>query len=327
MGKPKRFVINLSEDNLVYFAGSTVEGNVLLELSEPKRAQDISISFSGKAYVYWTKSYTTGSGDNRHTETIVYSDTQTFFSAMHRHLWGNENESQELAVGTHEFPFKFQLPSNTSYTTLPTSFESHTGYIRYSLVAEIKQSWKIEHTTTRAINVNDVVNINTPQLTTPLSGSCDKTLCCFCCVTGPVSLTAKIDRGGYCPGESISITTEAENRSNIKMNCIRATLKQKVVFKAGFNTQEKSKIIQRIEGHGIRRHATLNWNNELLPIPATIPSITNCRCIKLSYILTVTIGIPGATDLHVNIPVTIGNVPFQGEESDSISNTLENDQA
>ena len=73
-----------------------------------------------------------------------------------------------------------------------------------------------------------------------------------------------------------------------------------------------TKIIQRIEGPGIEPGATSNWSNELLPIPATVPSINSCRILNLSYVLTVTIGIPRAVDLHVTIPITIGNVPFRG---------------
>ena len=308
MGKPKLFAINLSGDiNSVYFAGSKVEGNVVLELSEPKRAQSISIVLSGKAHVYWL-----ARGDNP-----VRQDTQQFFNDITQKLWGDDNESVELTAGRHEFPFNFQLPWAA---ILPTSFESHIGHIRYSLLTRIQQSWKFEHTTTRAIIVNEVIDINTPRLRKPLSGSADKTLHCLWCTSGPVSLTAKTDRGGYCPGESIAISVEAGNHTNRKMS-IRATLKQKVVFQtsSGFSSREEIKIIKRIEGPGIGRHGTTNWNNEMLPIPPTVPSIITCRCIKVSYMLTVTVGITGATDLHVTIPLKIGNIPFQGEEIEAAS--------
>ena len=315
MGKPKLFAINLSDDNSVYFAGSNVEGNVVLELSEPKRAQSISIVLSGKAYVYWLESR---QGDN---PSLIREDTQHFFNDITRRLWGNESESVELAAGRHEFPFRFQLPWAA---ILPTSFESHTGHIRYSLLARIQRSWEFEHTTTRAIIVNEVIDINTPRLRKPLSGSTDKTLRgCLWCTSGSVSLTAKTERGGYCPGESIAVNVEAENHTNRKMS-IRATLKQKVVYQtaSGFATREKIKTIKRIEGPGIGRHATTNWNNELLPIPLTVPSIITCRCIKVSYMLTVTIGITGATDLHVTIPLKIGNVPFQGVETEAAATNI-----
>ena len=309
MGKPKLFVISLAGDNSVYFAGSNVEGNVSLELSEPKKAQGISIVLSGKSYVHWTEEHTTGTGDDQRTETVHYSDTQIILNDVFIQLWGNGKDSQELAAGKYEFPFKFQLPSDL---VLPTSFESPTGYIRYSLFAKIKRSWKFDHTTTRAITVNEIVDINTGQLTVPLSSSNEKTLCCLCCASGPISLSVKTDRGGYCPGESIAISTEAENHSNRRITCVRATLKQIVVYYARGHSRTSSKIIQRIEGPGIDPNGSSIWSNELLPIPATVPSINSCRILNLSYVLIVTLGIPRAIDLHVTIPVTIGNVPFRG---------------
>ena len=312
MGKPKVFAISLSGNNVVYFAGSNVEGSVLLELSEPKKAQGISITFSGKAFVHWSERRTTGSGDNRRTETVHYSDTQTIFNDVFMQLWGNGKDSQELGAGRYEFPFKFQFPSDL---VLPTSFESPNGYIRYSLLARIKRSWKFDHTTTRAITVNEVVDINTSQLTAPLSNSNEKTLCCLCCTSGPISLSVTIDRGGYCPGESIAISTAAENHSSRRITAVQATLKQTVFYYARGHRHQRSKVIQRVESPGLEAGSLSNWSNELLPIPTTVPSINSCRILNVSYALIVTLDIPRAINLHVTIPVTIGNVPFKGSES------------
>ena len=312
MGKPKLFAINLSGNNVVYFAGSNVEGSVSLELSEPKKTQGISIKLSGTAYVHWTERRTTGSGDDRRTETVHYSDTQIIFNDVFMQLWGSGRDSHQLAAGRYEYPFKFQLPSNL---VLPTSFESHGGYIRYSLLARIHRSWKFDHTTTRAITINEVVDINAPQLTVPLSSSNEKTLCCLCCASGPISLSVTIDRGGYCPGESIAISTEAENHSNRRITAVRASLKQTVTYYAIGKQKQESNVIQRIEGPGVNPDSSSNWNNELLPIPATVPSINSCRVLSLSYTLIVTLDIPNAIDLHVIIPVVIGNVPFKGRGS------------
>ncbi|XP_065905136.1 arrestin domain-containing protein 3-like [Dysidea avara] len=312
MGKPKIFVITLAGNNPVYFAGSNIDGNITLELSEPKKMQGISIVLSGLAYVHWTEQRTTGSGDNRRTETVHYSDSETILNPVSIQLWGNGKDSQELAAGRYEFPFKFQLPSNL---VLPTSYESHTGYIRYALTSTISRSWKFNHTTKRAITVNEIVDINTPQLATQLSSSNEKTLCCLCCASGPISLSVTTDRGGYCSGESIAISTEAENHSNRRVTAVRASLKRIVVYYARGHSRAFTNVVQRIEGPGIEAGGTSNWSNELLPIPATVPCIGSCRILNLSYVLNVTLALPRAIDLHVTIPVTIGNVPFRGGES------------
>ena len=298
MGRPKTFTILLK--NNVYFAGSNVEGSVLLELSEPKVLQGISIVLSGKAKVNWSE--TRGA-----SYIITYSDTELFFDDMTSQLL-DTNGTVELAAGKYEYPFKFQLPSDP---VLPTSFESPNGYIRYVLTATISRSWK--YTTKVAISVNEVVDINTPQLTTAFSSSNEKTTCCLCCASGPISLSVTTDRAGYCPGESIAISTEAENHSNRRITVVRASLKQKASYYAEGNSCSSTKIIQRIEGPGLAARSTSSWSNELLPIPAISPTIGSCRILQLSYYLTVTLVVQGTIDLHVTIPVTIGNVPFRGQ--------------
>ena len=35
----------------------------------------------------------------------------------------------------------------------------------------------------------------------PVENSVEKTLCCWLCTSGPISITARTDRRGYCPGE------------------------------------------------------------------------------------------------------------------------------
>ena len=311
-GTIEHFAINLYGDNSVYFSGSDVEGSVLLELSQhPRKAQSVSITLSGAAKVHWSEERTTSDGNRRRTETIHYSNTENIFSNSIR-LWGNATDIEELAIGKHEFPFKFQLPPDQ---TLPTSFEGNNGYIRYSLIARIDRT-KIDQDhdfAAKVITVGEAVDINTAELASPRSNAKEKTLCCLCCASGPISLSVKTDRGGYCPGESIAISTEVENHSNRRINCVRATLKQKVAYDAIGDRRTNDKIIQRIESGGIQPNGSSNWSNELLPIPATVPTINSCRILNLSYVLTVTLDIPWAIDLNVDMPITIVNIPFQGD--------------
>ena len=55
------------------------------------------------------------------------------------------------------------------------------------------------------------VDIN--KLTAPLSKSNEKTMY-FLWASGSITLSVNTDKSGYCPGESIAISTEAENHSN-----------------------------------------------------------------------------------------------------------------
>ena len=84
-----------------------------------------------------------------------------------------------------------------------------------------------------------------------------------------------------------------------------------VLYETKEKTRRCSKVILAIEGSGIQAGGTIHWSNEQLPIPATVPCISSCRVLKLSYAVTVTLAIHHASDLEVTIPVTIGNVPFR----------------
>ena len=108
MGKLKKIAITLTGDNPVYFAGSNIEGNVIVILSEPKKITGISIVLFGQAYVHWTESRNTG----QHTETVHYSDSETILSPVSIQLWGNGKDTRELTDGGFSFPFKYQLPAN-----------------------------------------------------------------------------------------------------------------------------------------------------------------------------------------------------------------------
>jgi len=313
---PLVFTINLLGDNETYLAGSVIEGNVILELSKPKTMKRLEIVLSGNAHVHWTETNTYGTGDNQTTETVRYSATDKFFEDMTVHLWGNESGSEEMAAGEHNFPFHFQLPTDGR---LPSSYESGfgtTGYIRYSLKATIVRSGlKFNYNAKRIINVNEIVDVNKPWLTSPLSKSKEKTFCCLWCASGPLVLSATIDRGAYCPNEWISISTEVENHSNRRVNSVRAALKQVVAMFAGGKSRRYTKNIERIQDVGIDAHGSSSWNNKLLLVPSTVPTIDilSCHILNVTYVLTITLEVHNAFDLHVEIPVKIGTVPYNGE--------------
>jgi len=293
-----------SEDPEVYVPGATVEGNVVLELFKQETIHDITITFSGEARTYWRIYY---SEDDRE----IYSETEVIFNNL-LHLV-NEDEFF-LTAGIHKYPFQLQLPTDHC----PSSFKSKAlnGVIKYWLTATVLQPSSIETIIQREIIVNEIVDVNIPQLIEPLSRSNEKTVYCLCCAAGPISLSVTTDKGGYFKGESIGISIQAENRSRRRVTVVRASLIQEAILSAknrtsigpdGVKIEEKS--IQRIEGPGIEPGGTCTWDNKPLLIPVnTTPTITSCRIVNLYYYLNVALAIACAKDLHVKIPIKIGNM-------------------
>ena len=77
----------------------------------------------GKGYCHWTEQH--GTGDDRRTEH--YTGKEEFFEYK-LWLYGNGSQRFTHAPGRVGYTFSYTLPAS-----LPSSFESRTGYIRYEL--------------------------------------------------------------------------------------------------------------------------------------------------------------------------------------------------
>ena len=238
-------------------------------------------------------------------------------------------QSRELGPGRHKFPFIICLSKNL---TLPTLFEytEHSpfmsqlsGYIRYMLAAGVSVTSGQTHIAVKGITIINNIDVNTPRLLRRVLSSNEKTVCCLCCASGPISLTVSTDRSGYCSGESIRINVDAENHSNRRIVEIRASLKQTKMFygnpqwhglfrslvlsRLPPKTYRTEKIIKTIE-------SSVDTQNMLLPIPLTAPTITSSTCSgnQIFYTLDVFLVLRNAWDLHVELPVVVGTIPFRG---------------
>ena len=50
----------------VYYSGTTIAGNVLLSVDEPKSYKRILVQFSGRSYVHWTERHREGHHHHGH---------------------------------------------------------------------------------------------------------------------------------------------------------------------------------------------------------------------------------------------------------------------
>ena len=345
--KPALFVINLHSTSRYYYCGSTIEGTVVLELTHPRNTPGIMIVLRGESYVYWTGWENTirGRGVYQKWSNARCGSSNKIINDLVVQLFGNNRTVDYIGAGRHEFPFRLQVPSDT---TLPSSYTydrptsgSPTGCIKYTLEASFFQSQDVTYTTQVEIPVNEIANTNLPYLASPLSLSKTKSGCLLCCNIGPVSLSVKTNQGGYYPGDSILISLEARNNSSRRITAVQAVLKQKVIFHGyhirnthyshytGWQGRQrarmdhipeipvytcKKKVMQMIEDFDVRTSREIyNWVDKPLLIPVTDPTvaqtITTCKNLEVSYELTVSLIIRHARNLSVKLPIIIGNVP------------------
>ncbi|XP_072037735.1 arrestin domain-containing protein 3-like isoform X3 [Amphiura filiformis] len=307
MVKLKDFHIILDNNKTVYSAGEYVSGHVVVELRGDMKMRGIRVYMRGLAKVHWSESR--GGGHQTGSYTKYYDAEEEYFY-MKQVLFGKDEHeggsNPVLRAGHHELRFSFQIP----YGRVATSFEGKYGRIRYWLKAEVDKPWGFNSKTKRAFTVIDHIDINTSALLAPQTGFQEKTVCCGLCVAGNISMSIKTDRKGYCPGESIAISSEFQNQSGRRIKP-RATLYQRTTFFADGKSRSVRNAVATLQGNTIRGRRTETWSNKLLKIPPITPTLTNCGIIKLEYFLTICLDITGAMNLYLHLPVVVGTVPLR----------------
>ncbi|XP_009983865.1 PREDICTED: arrestin domain-containing protein 4 [Tauraco erythrolophus] len=225
-------------------------------------------------------------------------------------------ESLILLDGRHEFPFSFQLPQEP----LVTSFTGKYGSIQYYVKAILERPAAPDQSVQTELQVISHIDISSPALLTPVLRSQEKMVGCWFFTSGPVSLSAKIERKGYCNGEAIPIYAEIENCSS-RLIVPKAAIFQTQTYLASGKTKTFRQMVANVRGNHIASGSTDTWNGKTLKIPPVSPSILDCCIIRVEYSLAVYIHIPGAKKLMTEMPLVIGTIPCIGFSSRNSSIT------
>ena len=297
---------------------SDITGHVLVVTEEAKQGyESIEVTLRGYADVWWSES----SGDNR--RSVTYHSHEDYI-CQNIHLWSSETAfNHELSPGSYQFPFAFSLQS--SGRPLPPSFEGYVGHIRYEIEATIVKASALKRNKriTSRVAVTSVVDPNiVPNVRLPKVLQVEKTLCCLCCASRPISLTARIPRAGFCIiQDATPFEVDIENGSNRQIRQLVAQLQQRVVYTAQGHHQHSIKTVARVASDPIEPHSSRSWRPPPLPVPATEPTIgiTRCYIIQVNYYLKIKASISGAINPHVDFLLFLGNVPLSGVEGATIS--------
>ncbi|XP_029820216.1 arrestin domain-containing protein 2 isoform X2 [Manacus vitellinus] len=311
-GRVQSLVVKL-EDGPAHGSGELLHGRVQLELRGALRVQALEVSAHGGATVHWLESCSIGLNV---VYTQSYSDQVEFLSHRDTLLAPPDNgESTVLQAGRHEFPFTFQLPE-----TLVTSFEGKHGSVRYWVKAKLHRPWATVKKAKREFTVIEPIDINTPALLAPQAGAKEKLARAWYCNRGQVSVTAKIDRKGYTPGEVIPIFAEIDNCTS-RAVVPKAAIIQTQTFIARGTKKQKRSVVTSITGDSIPAGKREVWHGRALKIPPVGPSILQCRILQVEYSLKVCVDIPGTSKLLLELPLVIGTIPLHpfGSRTSSVS--------
>ena len=291
----------------VFEPGQEVCGKIVVVVAASSsyfRFRSLSVSMKGVARARWTESRSVAA-----TYAVPQRrDAEDEYFNKKRFVLAATGERHVLNEGRHEFEFRFRLPRSDQ---LATSFEGKFGSVRYFVKAELEQSLMRTHRAKKAFTVILPVDVNTPEMLSPVSREAEKTLCCWPCSAGMVTMAVTTDRTGYCPGESVAIDAGFASTNTRRRMTPEAALFQRQTFSVGSKTRTKTTRFTSLLGRPFSSSEG-SWEALLLKIPPGIsPSITNCKLIRVEYYVRVGLSIQGALNLSVALPVIIGTVPLR----------------
>lgn len=307
MGKVDFFVVEFYGGKRTFYPGEALNGTLRLKVNKELKLRGIRLEFHGKASIHWSES--TGSGENRRTRH--YRNSETYIDTLATLFGkapGQDGDDPVLQPGDYSYPFQFLIPNQN----MPTSVEGRHGYIRYWLKGVIDRPWRFDITTTAVFTMLEYVDINTLPLLQPCQMSEDRNVGCLCCKSGPLSVTVYTDRGGYCPGESIGVSAVINNHSDNEILGLEIHLIQVTVYIASTGKRKhcEDKVAAMLQ-EGVKPHEETRMPMVAFPIPSLPPSMLSCRCMRMSYVLRLKVRVKGALNSNLNIPITIGSVPYR----------------
>lgn len=142
-------------------------------------------------------------------------------------------------------------------------------------------------------------------------------------------MSASIPFTGFVPGQKIEVTINMNNQSSSDIEGTKVSLERNTQY-ISQTPRKKIKFecltVKEVFGSGVRAAGIVEFKL-VLEVPPLAPTNLNyCRVLTTSYQLKILAKVSGAhKNPHVNIPITIGTVPFrasaQAPNYDAIMNS------
>lgn len=319
----RRLEIEFDRQNGTYLPGELVSGKVLAEFTRPKRIRGLRVVIVGESVVQWSADNEKPDSDG-HYQKVAMTSREDYFNSKFYLLGSSTGAEIELPPGQQSYPFNIQLPMN-----LPSSFEHEYGYVRYTVKAIFDRPWKFDHEVKAAFTVLSTYDLNRrAEASLTIREEMDKDFCCLCiCPTGSMDAVISIPYSGYVPGQSIPVTVECNNESNIEVEKIKVQLKQKLKFHATvprWADKEEEEIIKEEKCMAPFTGNSENHVTLYLKVPPVAPSsLEYCGIIDLDYVLRVVICFSGwHCSIERTFPILIGTVPLYSSFNTQGSNVV-----
>ncbi|KAJ6219998.1 hypothetical protein RDWZM_005810 [Blomia tropicalis] len=312
------FKILMDDESLLYFPGVFLTGKVVLELDDDTPILGLFFHIIGEGVVRLV-----GSGG------IVTSDKENYIDFRMRLLGDNLtrvdtqstlnlNQSMTrllvLSAGVHTFPFRLGLPQG-----LPSTFLGNHGWVQYYCRSELREPNGLVHKNQQVFIVMNPIDLNLEPtlLSQPFHSETEEKLGFLCFSSGKIICRVRLDRGGYVPGESISISAHIYNNcsNSVKKTCalltetVQYTSKNRII-------QSEMRELASLEKGKIEPNSDFQWRNELLYIPPIPPTnLRGCNLIRIQYDVYFLVIPKGAhKTIKLQLPVMMATYPLRNSD-------------
>lgn len=313
--------INFDRFDSFYYTDERVTGTVLLSLAEePLEAEQVHLTLTGEIGYTTTRTVTDGrGGSTRHTE---YHNIPIYSAKIILAQRQVDAERLVLNQGQHSWPFEMRLPNY-----LPSTINRPQSYphVRYYLQVVIEKAWyKPNVRKTRYLTVFPRVNlIQNPQcLTSTLFGSQNRK---------DISLRGTINRTGFVPDDTVTVTLTVHNPRRILIECIDFSILQsyRIAANSGQTTLFETTLPRILDLRDQYIEETFSLHIPATRLPPSydfqggLRSVVN---VHLHYMAKFSVKVQGIfTNFHAEVPIILGTEPlvdFYHQQTCSLQSTF-----
>ncbi|XP_049440715.1 thioredoxin-interacting protein-like [Epinephelus fuscoguttatus] len=300
-----------------YSSGDKLSGSVQLKAALPSRVTGLRVTAAGCARV----DYRGGKKHKSRSQEVEYLKYEEELRLEEKLTRDSDGYFLLQPDQTYSFQFGFELPAAGH---LVSSYKGKFGYVRYYVRAVLDRSPQGALQCEREFEVEEPLDVNRPELLAPAAASKQKKVTCMFIPDGQVSISAQIDRKGFCEGEEISINAKFENTTS-RIVVPKAAIIAKHSYLANRRTKESRQKLSAVRGNHIISGMCDIWQGKTIRVPKLRPTLLGCDIIKVDYALMIYLHIPGSEKLILELPLVIGTIPFSGvgSRTSSMSSQVE----
>ncbi|NXI56025.1 TXNIP protein, partial [Chloroceryle aenea] len=298
--KVKNFLVAFSEPEKVYCSGEKVAGCVLVEVAEVTRVSAVKVLACGVAKVNWVK------GPQQCKQEMEYLRFEDVLALE------EQPTGEELGPGGGTFGRQKVLGREGDQL----SFGKTRG--SYWVKAFLERPAFPTQEVKKRFEVMDPVDVNTPELLSPVAAKKEKKVSCMFIPDGRVSVSAQIDRKGFCEGDEICINADFENTCS-RIVVPKAAIIAKHTYLASGQTKVFTQKLSCVRGNHIISGTSESWRGKTIRVKKLKPSILGCNILRVEYFLQIYVSVPGSKKIILELPLVIGSRSGIGSRSSSMA--------